>query len=162
MGRVLLRMERGTEPLAHRSPDGVKVEPWHPASDRVRIPAIYAEAFGHDPWPDDWEGFAEFDPSGVFVASAGPDRAGFAICFARGQDGYISVVAVVPAIRRRGAATALVAVAIDYLRSLGLGRVTIDAYEDALAAVATYRAAGFEVYDRILDEAADPRGRNEE
>ena len=98
---------------------------------------------------------------GVFVAEDGGDLVGFSICFRRGEHGYVSVVAVVPTHRRRGIASALVGRAVGYLRSAGVATVRIDAYVDALAAVATYRSLGFEVYERVDDDHADPRGSAE-
>jgi ribosomal protein S18 acetylase RimI-like enzyme len=40
--------------------------------------------------------------------------------------------------------------------------IRIDAYDDAPAAVATYRSLGFEIYATVEDEDADPRGLAEE
>jgi ribosomal-protein-alanine N-acetyltransferase len=115
---------------------------------------VYAAAFDADPWPDDWDAFEEYDPEGVFIAEEHGEAIGFAICFRRGDHGYISVVAVVPEARRRGVASALVTRAGCYLSSLGMDRVRIDAYEDSPAAVATYRNLGFDVYAAVEDEDA--------
>ncbi len=76
---------------------------------------------------------------------------GFALSFRRTGFGYISVVGVVPEYRRLGIASALVGSAVDYLGSLGLDLVRIDAWEDAPAAVAAYRSLGFEIYERRLE-----------
>jgi len=140
---------------------GIVVRRWDRSRDHHRIPRVYAAAFGHEPWPDDWDSFDRFDPEGVFVAEDGGDLVGFSICFRRGEHGYVSVVAVVPTHRRRGIASALVGRAVGYLRSAGVATVRIDAYVDALAAVATYRSLGFEVYERVDDDHADPRGSAE-
>jgi mycothiol synthase len=141
---------------------GVVVGPWDRTRDHERIPQVYAAAFGHEPWPGDWDRFDEFDPSGVFVAHSGGEAVGFAVCFLRSGSGYISVVAVVPSARRRGIASALVRTAMAHLESLGAAIVRIDAYEDAAAAVAAYRSLGFEVYEIVEDSDADPRGSAEE
>jgi ribosomal-protein-alanine N-acetyltransferase len=140
------------------------VRRWERHRDHDRIPEIYAAAFGRPPWPNEWEQFDHFDPSGVFVAESSDSGAGvgFAICFRRGTAGYISVVAVRPEYRRRGIASALVRAAADYLASLGLRLLRIDAYADAPAAVATYRSLGFEVYQTLIDDEADPPGTAEE
>jgi ribosomal protein S18 acetylase RimI-like enzyme len=161
MVRTLLRMvsEAGLEPA---DVVGAEIRPWDRSSDHPVIPTIYAGAFGHDPWPDDWDGFDEFDPDGVFIAETADGPVGFCLCFPRNDEGYISVVAVLPAHRRRGIASALVRQAVGRFRSLGLETVRVDAYEDAAAAVATYRSLGFEVYDVVEDREADPRGAGEE
>ena len=163
MHRTLLRMERSTE-LGEPNPvRGILVRPWRHRADHSRIPDLYAKGFGSDPWHSDWDDFAEFDPKGVFVAESEEGAGvGFSICFRREDLGYISVVAVVPEYRRRGIASALVVTAAQYLASQGLGRVRIDAYADAPAAVATYRSLGFEVYETIVDTEADPPGAAEE
>ena len=162
MHRTLLRMERSTA-LGESPVAGVLVRPWRRRDDHSRIPQLYARGFGREPWGSDWDHFGEFDPNGVFVAEmADGTVVGFSICFPREGYGYISVVAVVPEYRRRRVASALVAAAVQYLASQGLRRVRIDAYADALAAVATYRSLGFEVYETIVDTEADPRGNAEE
>jgi ribosomal protein S18 acetylase RimI-like enzyme len=163
MQRTLLRMERSNAMPPPPLVDGIVVRRWRPERDHARIPGILAAGFGRDPWPADWNHFDHFDPDGVFVADAADGTGvGFAICFRRGDAGYISVVAVIPEYRRRGIASALVATAVRYLASLGLEPVRIDAYEDAPAAVAAYRSLGFEVYETTLDAEADPRGEAEE
>ena len=87
------------------------------------------------------------------MAETGASVAGFAICFRRGEAGYLSVVAVRPPQQRRGIASALVRRAAGYLSSLGLAAVRIDAWGDSPPAVATYLHLGFKVYDaRIEDE----------
>lgn len=163
MDRTLLRMERSTELGDAKPVWGIHVRPWRRRDDHSRIRRLYAEGFGSDPWPSDWDDFAEFDPEGVFVAASIEGAGvGFSICFRREDHGYISVVAVVPEYRRRGIASALVSAAVQYLASQRLGRVRIDAYADAPAAVATYRSLGFEVYETIIDREADPPGAAEE
>jgi ribosomal protein S18 acetylase RimI-like enzyme len=163
MNRTLLRMERSTELGRAKPVPGILVRRWRRCDDHARIPHLYAEGFGRDPWPSDWDDFAEFDPKGVFIAeSVEGAGVGFSICFRREDHGYISVVAVVPEYRRRRIASALVATAVQYLASQGLGRVRIDAYSDAPAAVATHRSLGFEVYETIVDREADPPGAAEE
>lgn len=161
MSRTLLRMERPAA-MEVLTIDRPPLRRWERSLDHGRIPAVYAEAFGSQPWDDDWDRFDEFDADGVFVAEHDGVLTGFGICFPRDDFGYISVVAVVPAHRRRGIASAIVVAAIDYLRSSGVSLIRIDAYADAPAAVATYRSLGFEVYATKEDDEADPRGTAEE
>jgi ribosomal protein S18 acetylase RimI-like enzyme len=158
----MLRMQRSADVLEPVMVPGVAVRRWDRSRDHARIPGVYGSAFGHDPWPEDWDAFDDFDPDGVFVAEAGGEAVGFALCFRRADHGYISVVAVVPSHRRRGIASALVGRAVGYLRSLQADTVRIDAYADAPAAVAAYRSLGFEVYETVVDEQADWRGSAEE
>jgi ribosomal protein S18 acetylase RimI-like enzyme len=161
MGRTLVRMVRDTL-LGPGEPPGPEIRCWDPSRDHERIRFLYGMAFGHEPWPTDWEQFDEFDPEGVLVAEEGGDLIGFVICFMRSGEGYISVVAIAPGARRRGIASALVRRAVRRLRDRGAGVVRIDAYEDARAAVEAYRSLGFEVYDVVDDPDADPRGSAEE
>ena len=149
--RTLLRMERSTSPAGRAAPSGVMIGPWT-AAHHEPIREVYGLAFGDDPWPDDWDRFEEFDPDGVFVATARSQPIGFAICFPREDFGYISVVAVVPDHQRNGVASGLVARCIDRIRTLGFDRVRIDAYEDSPPAVLTYRSLGFEVYETKTEE----------
>jgi ribosomal-protein-alanine N-acetyltransferase len=155
-------MQRSAETIEPVMIPGVVVRRWDRERDHRRIRAVYGAAFGHEPWPDDWDAFDQFDPDGVFVAEISGDAAGFVICFRRGDYGYISVVGVVPEHRRRGIASALVGRAVGYLRSLGVHAVRIDVYVDAPAAVATYRSLGFRVYETAEDDHADPRRLAEE
>jgi mycothiol synthase len=162
MKRTMLRMQRAAETIDPLMIPGVVVRRWDRERDHHRIPDVYAAAFGHEPWPDDWDAFDQFDPDGVFVAETDEEAVGFCICFRRGDLGYISVVGVVPQHRRRGIASALVGRAVGYLRSRGVETVRIDVYVDAPAAVAAYRSLGFRVYETVEDDHADPRGWAEE
>ncbi|MDF1595396.1 MAG: GNAT family N-acetyltransferase [Acidimicrobiia bacterium] len=156
MIRPLLRMERPTDGIGRPPPHGFRIDRYERSSHHAAIPNLYAAAFGKDPWPDDWDVFDEFDPHGVMVAveDATCSAVGFAISFKRSDFGYVSVVAVAPAYRRRGLASALVGSAAAYLRSLGLRLVRIDAWEDSPPAVLTYERLGFLIYDR-RDEVDD-------
>jgi ribosomal protein S18 acetylase RimI-like enzyme len=146
----LLRMERTTALPVLSPPAGICILPYCADLHQEYIPSLYAASFGEDPWPADWDQFDEFDPQGVFLAVE-EEPVGFAICFRRSDFGYISVVAVLPAYRRRGIASALVGTAIRYLRSLGLDTVRIDAYEASVPAVRTYEQLGFRVFDVLCE-----------
>ena len=154
MPRTLLRMEKAIGELDRRDPTGYRIDSYHPARHHTVIPAIYGEAFGDEPWTSDWHNFAEFDPEGAFLAVeiASGAGVGFVLCFQRNEYGYISVVAVNPARQRIGLASALVSAAVDYLGSLGLETVRIDALEDSTPAVACYESLGFRVNERRLDD----------
>jgi ribosomal protein S18 acetylase RimI-like enzyme len=147
-------MERATTGLRCEVPVGFVVEAYDPALHHTAIPDVYAAAFERPAWPLDWDSFDEFDSAGVFVAYAteAETPAGFAISFQRSDHGYVSVVAVVPEFQRRGVASCLVGSAAEYLLSLGLEKVRIDAWEDSPPAVCTYEHLGFRVYERKMAE----------
>ena len=150
---MLLRMQRTTDIAPHAPPAGLRIVPYEAARHYDSIPALYAAAFGDPPWPADWDHFDEFDPRGVFLGydPAAPGPVGFAISFQRQDFGYISVVAVLPAYRRRGLATALIGTAVQYLGSLALKTVHIDVLETNRPAVLAYEKLGFQVY-AVLQE----------
>ncbi|MFC1746187.1 GNAT family N-acetyltransferase [Candidatus Riflebacteria bacterium] len=125
----------------------IDIVPYSKASNHVEIPHLYAQAFGETPWPLHWDEFDGFDPQSVFMAkdcSTGK-TVGFVIGFRRDDFGYISVVAVIPAFRRRNIATALIKEAIEYLGSLQLTEIMIDVEVENYAAVEVYRKLGFEI-----------------
>ena len=123
------------------------IEPYSQGEHSEQIRRVYGEAFDDEPWPQDWASFDEFDPNGVFVARdyVAERVVGYVICFKRGEIGYVSVVAVTPAFQRQGIASALVHTAVEYLRSLHLDTVKIDAFVDSIPAVETYKSLGFEI-----------------
>ena len=156
MGKKLFRMRlSGSLPL-RRPPADVKIVAYDRDRHHEPIRYVYAGAFGEDPWPADWDDIEEFDPNGVFVAVHEPtsDVVGFVVSFRREEDGYISVVAVLPAYQRRGIASTMVAAAVDYLRSLGLEEFLIDAFVTSKPAVATYRSLGFRVVKIFEDSTS--------
>lgn len=154
MSRILLRMERPTAGLNHPLPVGFALDQYQRRSHHALVPRLYADSFAEEPWGDDWDAFDEFDPNGIFIANheSQQDPAGFVICFRRPGYGYISVVAVTPLYQRLGIASAMMSRASEYLSSLDLDRVRIDAWEDSDPAVGTYLQLGFEVYERKLEE----------
>ena len=154
MPRMLLRMEKVIGELDRRTPPGYRIDPYRPDRHHPVIPATYGEAFGAEPWSSDWHAFEEFNPEGAFLAVevASGAGVGFVLCFQRNEYGYISVVAVDPAHQRIGLASALVSTAVDYLGSLGLEAVRIDAWEDSPPGVACYEGLGFTVFERRLEE----------
>jgi ribosomal protein S18 acetylase RimI-like enzyme len=140
-------------PKQTKLPKEMRLVPYRAEQHQAVIPEIYARAFGEPPWPDDWDKIPEFDPQGVFLAqpvhSALP--AGFVISFMRGEFGYISVVAVVPAWRRQGIASALIQAAAAYLYSQQASYLQIDVEENNLPAQKAYRKLGFEVIKTFQD-----------
>lgn len=91
----------------------------------------------------------ERDPEALLVAELDGRLAGALIVGWDGWRGDLYRLAVAPGKRRRGIALALVGEAERRLRALGAPRVTALVTEADLAAVALWRAAGFERDDAI-------------
>lgn len=140
-------------------PEGFFICPYNKARHHAAIRSMYAAAFEDAPWPPDWDDIPQFDPHGVFVAedAATAEAAGYIISFRREAIGYISVLAVVPAYRRRGIAQALIRAAADYLRSLNVVSIQVDAFTDSLPAVSLYKAIGFRII-RTYEDKESPTG----
>jgi len=117
------------------------------------VPQIYSESFGEEPWSDNWEDFDKFDPNGVFLAISVINNTpvGFIISFKKWDLGYISVVAVLPAYRRKGIATALIRSAVYYLKSLNLSEIMIDVETTNMPALNAYENFGFRIIETFED-----------
>ena len=152
--RYLHKMELQRHLRAPRAPEGVVICPYDKERHHAVIRTLYAEASEDAPWPPDWDDFPQFDPHGVFVAevTATDEAVGYIISFQRGDIGYVSVLAVVPAYQRCGIASALIQTATDYLRSLDITSIQVDAFTDSLAAVSLYKSVGFCVIKTYVDE----------
>jgi mycothiol synthase len=152
--RYLHRMELRKERWEAPAPAGIAIVPYQAERHHDEIPEIYARSFAEPPWPADWDGFPEFDPGGVFVAESpgAAETVGYIISFQRKNVGYISVLAVIPAFRRRGIGTALAHRAVLYLRSKGLGAIQVDAFADSTPAVGFYTNLGFRVIRTYQDD----------
>jgi len=94
----------------------------------------------------------------MFVADDVQHReaVGYVISFKRRDQGYISVLAVLPEYRRRGIGSALVKTAISYLRGQGLEAIRVDAFTDSPAAVGVYRKVGFSIEETFEDDYERP------
>jgi ribosomal protein S18 acetylase RimI-like enzyme len=90
---------------------------------------------------EDWERMADRPPEGWPRVS--------------GRLGYIWEIAVEPGRQRQGLGTALLAAAIERLRSLGVETVVLRSSERAPAAIALYRRFGFQRLP--LRERRDPQ-----
>jgi ribosomal protein S18 acetylase RimI-like enzyme len=128
---------------------GIELVPYQADRYHDQIPMLYGEAFGEAPWAGDWDKFDEFDPEGVCLAIATQTQRAiaFIVSFQRQDYGYISVVAVTPAYRRRGLATALIQRAAAHWQSKGLTTLRIDVHADNLPAARAYEKLGFRVYE---------------
>lgn len=149
MVRTLLRMSRAADRASPAQIAGIEVVPYQADRHHDPIPILYGEAFDEAPWTEDWDKFDEFDPAGIFLAIATQTQRAiaFVISFQRQDFGYISVVAVAPAYRRRGIATVLIQRAAAHWQSKGLATLRIDVHADNLPAVRAYEKLGFQVYE---------------
>lgn len=107
------------------------------------LAAIHAEAFD-TPWSAD--AFAALLAQPGVMLEAAPD--GFVMVQAAADEAEILTLAVRPAARRRGVATALVEMAARRAELAGAGRLFLEVAEDNLAARALYARLGFEPVGR--------------
>ncbi len=89
----------------------------------------------------DWRHLLEVEPEGVFVAETGegPCATGSAVAYGD-RVGWIGMILVHPAARRRGVATALMDRCIAYLEGRGVESIKLDATDEGRA---VYRDLGF-------------------
>lgn len=71
--------------------------------------------------------------------------AGYSVAGRSRRRGYLQRLAVDPRLRRQGVGRALVLDALRWFRRWGVARATVNTQETNLAAIALYRAMGFEV-----------------
>lgn len=107
------------------------------------LAAIHAEAFD-TPWSAD--AFAALLAQPGVMLEATPD--GFVMVQAAADEAEILTLAVRPAARRRGVATALVEMGARRAELAGAGRLFLEVAEDNLAARALYARLGFEPVGR--------------
>jgi ribosomal protein S18 acetylase RimI-like enzyme len=89
------------------------------------------QAAGWNQTEADWRAHLDLDPAGCFVAELAGEPVGTAVLTSYGTDfGWIGMVLVHPAFRRRGAAAALLDATRAYARERGLARVRLDATPD--------------------------------
>ncbi len=81
----------------------------------------------------------------VAVEPSGDRVVGYAVTGRAASRGYLQRLAVDPACQRRGIGTALVADGVRWLRRWGAREVLVNTQEDNAAALALYRALGFEL-----------------
>lgn len=110
------------------------------------IPALVAletACFAH-PWTE--AGFAEElnNPPAVFlVAEQNGEVVGYMGFHDVVGEGFVTNVAVSPACRRQGVASALIAAAQDICRDRGITRLALEVRESNAAAIALYERHGF-------------------
>jgi mycothiol synthase len=148
-------------------PDGLVVRP-AAAEDERRAYDGYVDSFigspDFAPFPFEQWRFWVFDedenPAFAFFAEAGEEVAGLSILrMGRGGDaelGWIHVIGVRAAFRRRGIGRALLLHAIAELRARGAGRVGLGVDGDNDAAIRLYESAGMNVVRRNVVYGKQP------
>lgn len=81
-------------------------------------------------------------------AKSGPVVIGFLGYWLIVDEAHISTFAIAPAFRRRGVGTRLLKTALRAAAKQGATRVTLEVRESNAAAIAMYRAMGFETHSR--------------
>ncbi len=157
------RMAIELDPPPHKPewPDGIRVRTFEPGREDERVHAAHMESFAdhweftyfpYDRWRH-WMFRKPHDPSLWFLAGDGDDIAGVCLCRAEGPGepdmGWVSVLGVRPAWRRRGLGLALLRHAFAEFRTRGRKRVGlgVDA-ENTTGAVRLYERAGMIVARR--------------
>lgn len=125
------------------------------------VAALEAQCFSR-PWSAAALEEALCNPAAhFFVATAGEGVAGYIGLYAVLDEGAIANVAVCPAWRRQGVASALLRRAAAWGAENGLHRLTLEVRAGNAAAIALYERAGFvcdgvrpRFYDRPTEDAA--------
>jgi mycothiol synthase len=175
VGRRLVD-QRGYEPFRHSFrmeidfdgelpepvwPDGLAVRCFVPDEDDEAVyeaqDAAFVDHFEHARWPyENWRGWAfneSFDPSLWFLAVDGDEVAGVSLCRAEGgggaELGWVNVLGVRPAWRRRGLGRALLLHSFVEFRARGKqgAGLGVDALNPT-GAVSLYEGAGMHVARR--------------
>lgn len=156
--RMAVDLENGI--AAPSLPDGITIRTLRPGEER-RVHEAHMTAFA-DHWefePEPYERWAQFtlgegfDPSLWFLAEAVDELAGIAICRLHQSGdprrGWVGILGVVPAYRRRGLGEALLRHSFAAFAARGCDRVElgVDA-ENTAGAVRLYERAGMHVVRR--------------
>jgi len=121
-------------------------------ADIEEILTVWREAATVPSATDDADGIAallEHDPAALLVAPVDGRIAGTVIVGWDGWRGTMYRLAVVPALRRRGIATMLVAAGEQSLRDRGARRLHLIAVADEEPARAFWSAAGYQATDQL-------------
>jgi len=132
--RSLLRMAIDLEvPPRPVWPEGVEARSFRPG-DEEAFHAVAVEAFADDPtyeagplerWSADRLDRSAFDPAFWTLASASGRPVGIAVGYAAGPGGYVELLGVVPARRRRGLGRALLLHSFAAFRAEGRTHVSL-------------------------------------
>jgi mycothiol synthase len=141
-----------------RFPEGVTVRTLREGEERD-VHAVHQETFA-DSWEhteepfDEWEHWLlrteSFDPSLWFLAWAGDELAGIAVCRDRGGVGWIAVLGVRSRWRRRGLGRALLLYAFGEFKRRGYKRAGLGVDAESLTgANRLYESAGMKVVRQL-------------
>ena len=129
----------------------LEIRPFTP-SDQTGVVQLWGEVFPNDPpWNDPAELIRRklsVQPELFFVAHGNGRILGTVLAGFDGVRGWIYHLAVRPEARRRGIASGLMSAAEEALRQYGCPKVNLQVRADNAAAVAFYRAFGYEIEDR--------------
>ena len=166
--RSLYRMaiDLDAPPPAPAWPEGVEPRPFRAGEEAVFHAAI-SEAFADDPtyeagpleaWAGERLGRAAFDPALWMLAVTGGRPVGAVLGFAPGAGGYVDLLGVVPAWRRRGLGRALLLASFAAFHARGRTHVSLHVDSDnTTGAPSLYAAAGMRETHRI-DRWEKPAG----
>src|SRR5262245_52843347 len=123
------------------------------AADHAKLESLWASVFPDDP---PWnapalmiENKLRVQPELLLVATSDREPVGAVIAGFDGVRGWIHHLAVLPAWRRRGVATALVRRAEGGLAALGCSKVNLQVRATNSDVVAFYRSLGYLIEERI-------------
>jgi ribosomal protein S18 acetylase RimI-like enzyme len=140
---------RGTAQWGVAIPPSVLLRP-AAVDDVAAVPTLWAEAGAHPTTTDDTASVSTLlarDPDALLVAEIDGGLVGTLIVGWDGWRGNMYRLAVLPAYRRRGIATALVAAALRRLETLGCRRITALVAAGDAHAVDFWTAVGFTYQD---------------
>lgn len=122
------------------------------------LAALHRDAFD-DPWSAD-DIATLLNSPGMFALSAncGGEIAGFILCRVAADEAEVLTLAVTPAMRRRGVATALLGQAMAAAMAYGAQAVFLEVATDNPGAQALYLAHGFGEVGRRPTYFSRPRG----
>jgi ribosomal-protein-alanine N-acetyltransferase len=126
----------------------VTVRPATPA-DLDAVVALERDCLGADAWSPGLvaEGLAGTVPTVTYLVAGDPVD-GHAVVSVAGDVAELQRIAVAPAARRTGVATALLAAVVEASRRGGADRLLLEVREDNAGALAFYAARGFVAIDR--------------
>lgn len=155
---IRMAIDLTAPPPAPVWPEGVEPRAFRPGDEAV-FHATIVEAFADEPtyeagpletWADERLGRSSFDPAFWALAVAGQTPAGTLVGFASGAGGFVDLLGVVPAWRRRGLGLALLRHAFATFHERGRTHVALNVTADSqTGAPQLYRAAGMHEAHRL-------------
>lgn len=148
----IMEIEMDARPTMRPAPEGIRITPFHPATDEREAHAAIQEAFrdvwGHmDESFEDWQahltGHQDFAPAKSFLAREGECLAGAIVALHYPNGGWIEQVAVRRPWRKRGLGLALMQQTFEAFYRDGVNRVQLSVDAESLTgATRLYTRAG--------------------